>query len=133
MSKCEAEYVSEVGRRKDEVGELNNKFYEQYSPVAAGTRKPVAVYTDYVLRKKQANFLGEAFKLIWEEAVDIKAVVEGMIVRLNASGARIIELKHCSDETGASTTTCCKELHYEQKNLAAAFEKVKVLQWKLLR
>lgn len=61
-SEFEAEYVTEVGRRKDEVGELSRQIRQQVTSATAESKKLVPVHPELELHKAKEDFLDQAMK-----------------------------------------------------------------------
>lgn len=83
--------------------------------------------------KAKAYFLDDVLKVNRMEVAAIKDVVAEQRARLDTTGARMVELKNCRDEANVLTATCCTQLLQVQKSLAAASEKVQLLQHALLQ
>lgn len=118
----EVEYVSKVGSRRDEVGELSKQLRRQDFSAAAESKDIVVMHVELNSRKAKADYLNVALKMSRKEVADNKVVFEELKARLNAGGDRLVVLRCHSDDKSASAATCCKELLQGQKNFAAALE-----------
>lgn len=83
--------------------------------------------------KARVDCLNVALKVSWNEVAAKKGIVGEQRARLDAAGSRMTELRNCRDEARVSTATCRKELLPVQQNLAMAPEKVRAVQFVLLR
>lgn len=94
MSKFEAGYGAEVGRRRDEVVGLTKKLRQQVASAATGSKELVALYAKLESYKAKTIFLDEALRVSRKEVTDTKCVVEERRACWDAAGARMACLKN---------------------------------------
>lgn len=90
-------------RRWDEVGGLTKQLRQQLGLAAAQSEELAAVHAKVEPRKAKTDLSVETLKVVQKELADLKAVLDDQRTRLDAAGARMIELSCRSDVVKAST------------------------------